>query len=227
VTPGTGCCITLTTHEGATVRLLTLTREQAERASKVALWGRERLLITDAHAVPDGDRLLLYSVDEPEVSLLVYPPPEAAPGVTEDDADGLFARFRAAVPRKDLRYVVELVDASSALVTVPPEILDGVDDAYLRVHYLGDIGSLFIDGKMVADNFYNGAVWEIGLRRFMRASEPTEILIQITPLRSRGDAPRLIATGMAFRPDTVGEGMVAIHHVSAVPQYKIVVPTGV
>lgn len=224
VTPGTDCVISLTNDDGRTIRILTLARAQAEQLVKLRLWGQERLVLSEANLVGSEAALHLYLTDETETSILIYPPPAAAPGLQEDGFDGVFARFRARVPEIDLRYAIEPVDATSVTVTVAPEGFNEVNEVYMRVHYVGDIGSLFIDGKLVADNFYNGTPWEIGLKRFLRADEPTELFVRITPLRSRGDAPRLIATGMTFRLDTEGEGMAAIHHVSIVTQYRIDVP---
>ena len=225
VRPGTGCQITLTNGAGKTIRILTLTRGQAERLVKVQLWGRERLVISDANIVRNDDALALYLTDEAETSLQIYPPPESAPGLRAEGSDGVFGRYRVGTHEKHLHYTVELVDAASATVTVLPEVFDGVHEVYLRVHYVGDVGSLYLDGKLVADNFNNGTPWEIGLRRFLKEAGQTELLLKVTPLRSRDNAPRLIATGMAFRLDSLGEGLAAIHDISVVPEYKLTVPT--
>ena len=44
-------------------------------------------------------------------------------------------------------------------------------DVLLQIDYTGDIGSAFIDGDMIHDNFCNGDTWEIGLRTFAGPAE--------------------------------------------------------
>ena len=56
-------------------------------------------------------------------------------------------------------------------------------DALLCVDCTGDIGSAFINGDMINDNFCNHSTWEIGLRTFARRLEKHPLTISITPLR--------------------------------------------
>src|SRR5262249_49425399 len=65
VEPGMESVITITPRTGKTIRLFTLTREQAERATKQHLWGQDRLIISDATAVVADGTCTLYSMDQP------------------------------------------------------------------------------------------------------------------------------------------------------------------
>ena len=100
---------------------------------------------------------------------------------------------------------IEQLDAARALVRLPPNLLDGMNDLFLRVEYVGDIGNCFINGVLVADDFYNGDVWEIGLKQFVDPAAEVELLIQITPIKQNAGVLKLIPTGMAFRPTTAGK----------------------
>ena len=42
-------------------------------------------------------------------------------------------------------------------------------DLILSIDYIGDTGAAFINGEMVADNFYHGSPWRIGLKRYAEA----------------------------------------------------------
>ena len=53
-------------------------------------------------------------------------------------------------------------------LSFPEGFMDGLKDALLCVDYTGDIGSAFINGDMINDNFCNHSTWEIGLRTFAR-----------------------------------------------------------
>lgn len=68
-------------------------------------------------------------------------------------------------------------------LSFPERFMDGLKDALLCVDYTGDIGSAFINGDMINDNFCNHSTWEIGLRTFARRLEKHPLTISITPLR--------------------------------------------
>jgi beta-galactosidase len=222
VTPGTDCAITLTSTSGETVRLLTLTRGQAERCCKQTLWQKERLIISDAIVVASDDGCCLYSVEQHEVGLSIYPAIEGGLttpcGACVESQDGHFTRYTAQVPEKDIPIQVEMRGADRAIVRVPPEFLDGVNNIFLRIDYVGDIGNCFMAGKLVSDNFRNGSVWEIGLKHLAQCGP--EMFILITPIvKKAGDGYR--PTSMAFSPDTGAERLAVIHAITAVPEYRI------
>lgn len=70
------------------------------------------------------------------------------------------------------RYVIELGSFPTSLANV-----------ILKLKYIGDIGQAFINGKMISDNFANGAVWEIGLKEFMEQIKNDPLTIYIAPVR--------------------------------------------
>ena len=64
-------------------------------------------------------------------------------------------------------------------------------DAYLRIHYTGDVARVLLDGKVVMDDFYNGQPLELPLKRFMaRLAAGAQLTVEILPLRK--DAPILL-----------------------------------
>jgi beta-galactosidase len=63
----------------------------------------------------------------------------------------------------------------------------GTSNLWLNLDYIGDIAHLYVGNKLVDDDFYHGATWEIGLKRFMPQAIQDGIRIQILPLRR--DAP--------------------------------------
>ncbi len=226
VTPGTDDTLALQNPDGQTVRIFTLTRDQAEHALKVTLLGKERMVISDGTLVPSGDGLSLYSTRE-AVSLSIFPPLEGAlttaSGTFAQTSDGQFTRYDLTIPAKSVALALEPISPAKMVITLPADVLDGVDNVYLRVDYLGDIGNCFLDGVLVADNFYNGSVWEIGLKQILRGREGSavELLILITPIRANTGAATFVPTGMAFNIDQGAAGVAEIRSISAAPQYKI------
>jgi beta-galactosidase len=68
-----------------------------------------------------------------------------------------------------------------------PSNLELSGNPLVRLHYVGDVARVFIDGKFVVDDFYNGDAFEIGLRRYAAELTGREIVVEILPLRK--DAP--------------------------------------
>ncbi len=211
VTAGLETVITVKTVDGKTVRIFTLTRQQAENATVQKVGGRDRLLISNATLVREGDQLFAYS-NQDEVSTFVYPALDAtsyfsAHRITTDPIQVMFEQRNVASNKVSLKFADAL-----------PE---GIHNAVLRIDYVGDMGQAYIDGKLVHDNFYNGTCWEIGLRHFEHRLAGKELLIMIVPSEKHSGSQRYIPTGMAFRPEADGESIAVINSISVVSEYKL------
>jgi hypothetical protein len=218
--------IKLTAADGHSVRVFTLTRQQAESATKQVIWGQERLLISEATVVIDDDTCRLYSIGEDEyVHLLIYPNVDkevaASFSILAKDSVGFFTRYTIAVPVHETDFQFDFVNPGKAVLRFPHDILAGVDDVILRVDYVGDIGCAFIDGILIHDNFYNGTCWEISLKQFKDHLLGKVMLLLISPITEQSGGQRYVQTGMAFRPEIVGGGLAAIQKLSLMPQHRI------
>ena len=89
----------------------------------------------------------------------------------------------------------------------------------LRIFYEGDIGSAFIDGKLIHDNFCNGAPWEIGLKDFAGELAGKEITLYITPLKE--GARVQVESAMAARRELAGTCLAEVKKVELQPIYEI------
>lgn len=78
-----------------------------------------------------------------------------------------------------------------------PVDLDFAADPILRIAYVGDVARLLLDGRLLADDYYNGRPLEFGLRRHGRAVLSGELVLEILPLQR--NAPIYLAG--AARPD--------------------------
>ena len=90
-------------------------------------------------------------------------------------------------------------------------------DPLLRLHYVGDVARITLDGRLLTDNFYNGTVFEVGLRRYAPEILTGDLRVEILPLRQ--DAPILLAR--EARPD-FGDtpSVVSLNNVEIVPRYQ-------
>ncbi|MGI5289543.1 beta-galactosidase [Nonomuraea polychroma] len=139
--------------------------------------------------VPDGggqagDRLRVFPAltaadDSPHAAtdgvfgVIELPVPEAGPvaAVSEQVAAAGPPR-RTVIDAKSGRASApadaDFDDAAVYRVTVPADLLDGDDEVLLRLDWTGDVGRAFIGGRLIADQYWHGEPWEIGLRRFRR-----------------------------------------------------------
>jgi beta-galactosidase len=94
------------------------------------------------------------------------------------------------------------VDADFAAAAVwrikLPADLDLNSDVLLRLHYTGDVARVYISGKFITDDYYNGLPLEIGLRRQATALKDGEVTVAILPLQK--GAPIYFSSDAA-RPD--------------------------
>lgn len=71
-----------------------------------------------------------------------------------------------------------------------------VSNLFIEVNYAGDVARLSAKERLLADNFYNGLPWSVGLRRFSDVIKEGPLELSILPLS--GDAP--IFLEKRFRP---------------------------
>jgi hypothetical protein len=57
----------------------------------------------------------------------------------------------------------------------------------LRIRYVGDVARLTLNGRLIADNFYAGRAFDLGLKRYGPEIFLGDLRLEILPLRK--DAP--------------------------------------
>jgi hypothetical protein len=212
VAPGTGAAIQLRTATGARLCVILLDLEDSLACWKAELMGHERLFLTRAGLVIDGGRLRLTASDPSDLAVSILPAPASlvVDGSRRTGApDGLFRRFaaparrvvpvsvspeplRPAGPPRTIRMGsggvaeapadAEFVEAAVWRLRLPHAI-DPHRDLLLRLRYVGDVARLYLDQRLLIDDFYNGNPFEIGLRRHAPAIYKGELLLKILPLQ--------------------------------------------
>ena len=74
----------------------------------------------------------------------------------------------------------EFKDAAVWRIELPAELGAA---SLLRLHYVGDVARVLINGQVIMDDFYNGTALEIGLRRHAAALAHGELTVAILPLQ--------------------------------------------
>jgi len=195
--PGMDCVIHIVTASGIKIDIVTLAAEQAKHCWKGQVWGRQRVFITGANLLFGRDELKVYGTDPEQMSFSVYPPAEEelfdGPRRLSAGDDGLFTRYALTGQYKNVKVAVNAADSVKGhnyrewSIQVPNDLLNGASDVFLRIHYAGDTAGAYINGKLVADNFYNGLPWEIGLKRFAPEILRAGLVIRITPMRNKSE----------------------------------------
>jgi hypothetical protein len=103
-------------------------------------------------------------------------------------------------------------------IAVPQGALDGLSDLYLGVRYRGDEARLLGNGRLLTDDFFNGTVWQIGLKRYLSGSSSATFSLQILPLSQK--APIFFEPGK--KPMFGKDGQAGtLDSVEALPEYEV------
>ena len=245
IEPGTQVAIRVGNRSGASVNIIVLSREQALHTWKATLAGRERLLLSAAQLYFDQDRVHMLGTDSSRLKVSFFPALERDPAgfVAAAPADGIFKGFTTRVqqvwsmarvrklqdlgvdPPVKLGKEVAMAPEDSAFntaaswkINVPRVEPGSLSNVFLQIAYEGDVARLYVDGKLLTDNFYNGTPWLIGLK-----SIPSQywdrLELKILPLHDHSPIYLPASARPVFPPD----GQVAkLKDVKIVPEYELV-----
>jgi hypothetical protein len=223
--PGLERSFSFTTPDGRGVRITTLARHEAEHAWQGSAWNAERLVISEADVFFAEGGVDLRT-EEPETTLAVFPALQALPqprglAVTRmnSPAGAAFSSFHLAAAAHSPAFHLEPCSEHKYLLSFPPDLLEGLEDAFLHIEYAGDTCGAFINGRLVADNYNNGTPWRIGLKRFLPELLAHGLLLKFRPL-SRGTVKN-ISSPMASRAVFEGEQLFKLKDIRLLPEYAL------
>ncbi len=216
----------ITTEGGKRISILTVPREMAMNSYKVNIDGNEHLLFSEALVLRRESKLDLISFNRDNFKISFYPPIGHQPQIdqgnisTLDHEGAIFNIFEIDLPGYRTDIVMEWIQDRKFAVTMPGQIPDQVNDLFLVMDYYGDTGMGFLDGELVADHFYNGTKWSIGLKKFTGFKEEKELVFYFRPLYR--DAPFLNDLKSAGIPEPVDllSGF-KLKNVQILPEYKV------
>jgi hypothetical protein len=217
--PGTAGWFSLQNAGGVRVVVHTLTEEQSLGFARLDVWGGQRIVLTDADVFESDGTLVVRPREQSaeQVDIRILPPPEAplfSDGVRlESSQDGMFSLYRVGVPVRHIELALRRESPSIVEIRLPPGAFDGLRDVILSIEYDGDVGSAFIEGRLIADNFANGMPWEIGLERLRPDVEEKPICLRISPRREGTLVMR--ESGMALQQTLQGREIAEARSVTA------------
>lgn len=206
--------------DDVTVKILVIDRSLA---NQMYVLSGNRLAFSDGVLLEDQDgiRLETYATKN-----LVMTYPQNALRCLDADQENdcfkaIFSTYEFAAEERNVTVEVKQVGPTRYTIALSGDSLDDMKDVLLQLDYVGDIGQAFIDGKMINDNFYNGAVWEIGLKDFVDELKQHPITIYITPLKEGVNVN--VESAMAARIEEVESIIGVLKNVSTRPVYEIII----
>ncbi|HEX3075307.1 MAG TPA: beta-galactosidase [Lachnospiraceae bacterium] len=161
-------------------KLLTLTREEAKNAWKVKL-DQEYLIVSDSSVIEEKDTITIFGRRKP--ILKVFPAFTSIPeGFVVTRTEGDFTVYEKAVDSIEATAGCTLIAESDSVkrYEIKVDLSSKPADAFVRINYQGDSAKIYKDGVCIADHFYTGKVWEIGLRQF---DFPGKLEMEVFPLK--------------------------------------------
>lgn len=110
-------------------------------------------------------------------------------------------------------------------ITLPPGTpaelkKDSLSNLFLNIAYQGDEARLYDGSKLLTDNFFNGEIWTVGLRRFVVPHRPAAFNLEILPLRA--DAPIYLESGK--KPLIPSGGQIgSLESIQLIPEYQLTI----
>jgi len=233
-------------RNGRSVNILVLSREQALNTWKTTFAGKERVILSPAELYFDRDRIHVRAQDPAQLKVGFLPALGVTlPGLARDGDDGVFQVYSARVqPVSKVAKVQKLRDVSGdPPLKMGKEVAVAPDDAafdaaaaswtiavprlepgtaslaFLRIAYEGDVARLYVDGKLLTDDFYNGTPWLIGLDR-VPSQQWDKLELKILPLREH--AP-IYLPEKAWPAFPAGGPVARLKDVQVLPEYEVVV----
>ena len=207
---GTRECFTVSKQD-TEVDVLLLSREEA---CHLFLLRDGSLILTDAALLEDASGMLRLETGKADNTLYCYPPDR----LNGAEPCGSWGRLCVRCPDKQLPVNWKPSAPCRWILEIPEHALDGLKDARLQIDYEGDIGTLFLNNRMISDHFCNGATWEIGLMEH-RDSLSGNMVLRIAPRRE--GAHVLVESAMAARHEDVDSQIASLHSVRIQPVYQI------
>jgi hypothetical protein len=252
IVPGPGIALSARSKTGQTVHVIVLTRSESQNLWKFTVDGGEHVFLSPADVFFDDRDLHLRARDVRQLRFSVFPALKNAPAANVPleriGCDGVFVAYSAAVPPRRVSGHWEKIRAAAPSapgkmgkynamapdnsdferagvwrIVLPAHALDGLSDVFLQIQYAGDVARLEAGQRLLADDFYKGTTWEIGMKRFAPEAFGKNLELKIMPLRK--DA-KIYLPRDAW-PHFPPSGEIAdVSGIRAMPEYEVRVNLG-
>lgn len=160
-------------EDGGKLEVLLVGRDASLDAWVLDVKGKDHLVISAAMplAVDDETVRFVHKSHEEKVTIapaLTGKPTVVGPGAVRADGEtGIEATVFSVVQAEyEPDYAASMVTPRKMAMSIRGEIPPGVNDLFIEIDYVADTIMAFMGNDLVADTFYYGQPWRIGLKRF-------------------------------------------------------------
>jgi len=197
------------------IELIDLSRKDALNAWKVKL-KQEHLIISTTDVLQTDQGIEL--IGREKLIFRIYPDLSNVPdGFVRSGMDGIFTVYEKLMDVQEVPvgYRLETESAQRNTYEIELKIPQGnMEDCFLQITYQGDYAKLYRSGEFIADHFYVGKEWEVGLKQF---DFPEKLTLEVYPLQE--NAEMFLETW----PDMKNGIACELNHVSAQAEYKALI----
>ena len=197
----------VTGKNGRAARIVLLTEAEAEDFWRVSLGGLNTALLSPADVFAESGGVHLRSLDPSRITASIFAPgskgsthtlwQERSWKIAPRKIAFTWTSLREAAARPALRMGkvkgrdhpmpiapddADFARAAAWTLRIPAQPMAGLSDIFVRIHYAGDVARLYEQGRLLDDDFYNGRVWEIGLKRFLPEAFGKKLEVDVLPL---------------------------------------------
>jgi len=214
--------IDIETAAGQKLKITTLSRSEAEHLWQAEAWGAERVFYSNADLIFVNSQVEVQITKDTDIDIMVWPainPALESKDVLEQVSEDNCTQLHISVPKTEVEIEVDGInDRKHLLRLIVNDPIDELSELFLNINYEGDTGMAFIDGELVADNFNNGQVWSIGLKRFLPAILEKGLVLVFQPLHK--GIIKNVSSQIAGRLEFEGEEILTIRSMTLVSKYR-------
>jgi len=215
------------TVNGKKTNVLVIDKPLALKSYVVTINNKKSLIFSNAEVLQNGGGFQLLSDGSNSFEINVYPKtatlPKASFGTVKKlEGNSAFSTYQLTLPSFSFAAKTKEITSKKMTVALPQTMPPTVNDIYLTVNYTGDTGMDFVNGELVADNFYNGLPWQIGLRKFLSSpTKPKEMVFYFRPMQKNASYLLDLQPFPQYIPDFgKSNSYLKVNSVSFTPQYK-------
>ena len=190
--PAVGQTTAFTLHTAKRdITVVTLTREDSLQFYSLPVNGVQTAFLCSGGLLQDGSRLRA-ETDSGEITVMAYPPLKLSERKNEQITSltpaeksifrGYTYTLNPAISTPET-LTPNKISLGRYTIDLPHDRLSGRKTVLLRLSYVGDIGNVFIDGRIINDNFCNGAPWDIRVDNLCEELQKNPLTVYIVPIR--------------------------------------------
>lgn len=192
---------------------------------KSDIWGRERVVISNANLLVSDDQIKVEATGVHDVEMSFFPDLENTPSVSgakfiNREEGNLFTIYSFELSHEEICFDMKKISDSKSVLKFSEKTFSGAKEILLQINYTGDIGYAFIDGELINDNFCNDTTWDIGLMSFKEKLIDKGMYIYISPLLEGASVDsKSTMAGWGQKSD---KEIAEIQSIEAVPVYEMI-----